>query len=838
MTVTATARPKAPARSKAGPDLPALLKRYPPRPLAGAAWSRTQWSQDEVLRHVDAQSATDSTHADRTDGLLATLRWLERHPGDTWQQRWLASGAEQFGNTAFRQLASGQLRDGVAKTSAYELSRFGRGTRLLLGADVVRPSLTWLVTPTFFRALPTEMARSRDPRGFARLAEVCASEPAHADSKEGALRRIAAVLAANGGTLADITVGDCLQLVQVLGEKSSRLTSLYFVQLLQTAGVFPGDAAPSTVRMFGARGQLSVEQLIDRYQLACTPVRDLLVAYLRERQPALDYATLRQLAWGLGSLFWKDLEAHHPGIDSLRLPQDVAVAWKQRLATKTSTTVDSSGHPVTVTQPRAEHGLSFLTMVRAFYLDIAQWATEDPSSWGPWVAPCPIREDELSRRKTRARHKSVMDQRTRERLPALSALLASVNRERDLAARRLLTALGTAPGDSFTVDGQTLRRSVVAAPSRAADCVWAQDPATDGMRGRDLRLEDHRAFWAWAVIEVLRHTGIRIEELTELTHHSLVQYRLPNTGELVPLLQIAPSKTDTERLLVISPELAEVLSAIIRRVRGKNPALPLVIAYDHHERAWNRPMPLLFQRRYRGEHRPINTVAIRQMLNRAITASGITDTSGRPLHYTPHDFRRMFITDAVLNGMPPHIAQLVAGHKDIGTTMGYKAIYPEEVINQHRAFIAHRRATRPSEEYRTPTDEEWDEFLGNFERRKVAFGTCGRAFGSGCLHEHACLRCPMLRPDPSQRNRLTEVRDNLRARIAEAEMEGWLGEVEGLRVSLAGAQTKLTQTDQLARRADINLGMPNFSETAGRNVTTDHTSADARHASRHRADPR
>ena len=30
---------------------------------------------------------------------------------------------------------------------------------------------------------------------------------------------------------------------------------------------------------------------------------------------------------------------------------------------------------------------------------------------------------------------------------------------------------------------------------------------------------------------------------------------------LVPLLQIAPSKTDTERLLVVSPELADVLSA-------------------------------------------------------------------------------------------------------------------------------------------------------------------------------------------------------------------------------------------------------------------------------------
>ena len=27
--------------------------------------------------------------------------------------------------------------------------------------------------------------------------------------------------------------------------------------------------------------------------------------------------------------------------------------------------------------------------------------------------------------------------------------------------------------------------------------------------------------------------------------------------------------------------------------------------------------------------------------------------------------------------------------------------------------------------------------------RKVAHGTCGRAFGSACIHEHSCIRCPI-----------------------------------------------------------------------------------------------
>ena len=307
---------------------------------------------------------------------------------------------------------------------------------------------------------------------------------------------------------------------------------------------------------------------------------------------------------------------------------------------------------------------------------------------------------------------------------------------------------------------------------------------------------------------MLRHTGIRIEELLELSHHSLVQYRLPGTGELVPLLQITPSKTDAERLLLISPDLADVLAAIISRVRAPSGAIPLVAAYDHHERRWMPPAPLLFQRRFRGYDQALHEGTVRKMLAAAVARAGLADpATGQLLSYTPHDFRRMFITDAVLGGLPPHIAQVIAGHRDINVTMGYKAIYPEEAIQAHLAFLARRRALRPSEEYRTPTDAEWQQFLGHFERRKVAAGTCGRAFGTPCPHEHACIRCPMLWPDPAQKQRLTEIRDNLTARITEAEREGWLGEAEGLKISLAGAEDKLTQ---VRRRSSTtaDLGTP------------------------------
>ena len=55
------------------------------------------------------------------------------------------------------------------------------------------------------------------------------------------------------------------------------------------------------------------------------------------------------------------------------------------------------------------------------------------------------------------------------------------------------------------------------------------------------------------------------------------------------------------------------------------------------------------------------------------------------------------------------------------------------------------------------------------------------------------------------------IRDNLHDRIEEAEREGWLGEVEGLKVSLAGTRTKLAQVEQMTStslRQPVQLGIP------------------------------
>ena len=816
----------APARrTLAGPRLPsaegaALRERFPPR-LAEAAWNLTRQDRAAVLGRLMAPPfalANSSSQSYRKFGLIRVLDWLAAQPGRTWQDRWNASGAAIDGHADWRPAVAQWLRDTgrIAAGNLTAETQLSVGMMQLICADVIRPGMSWLLTAATPRNLSGEMTRTRDPAGFAKLSELGSTSLASYSVTRTALEWVAIIVAAKGGTVADITVGDCLELLEISDAlfPNSGGKGPSFYQLLHEMGVFPAGA-PATVRMFNPnfQGQLTAGQLVDRYGLACRPVRDLLVDYLRERQPAVDYATLRGLSTVLAGAFWKDLENHHPGIDSLRLAPDIAAAWRERLQTKAARAPDGpSGAAAGAREPRLS-AADYLIRVRGFYLDIAQWAADDPSRWGQWAVPCPFRDAGTGFRKEKNRRKARMDQRTRERLPALPALAAALDQSRKAAAARLEAARSALPGELVTAGGMTLRKSRLSTPSTRT---WAEDPGT-GKR-RDLGLEEDKAFWAWAAVEVLRETGIRIEELTELSHHSLVQYRHPSTGQVIPLLHIAPSKTDQERLLVISPELADVLSIVLIRVRDQSGAVPVVAAYDRYERVWLPPMPVIFQRRIGIESRPVGIDGVRRLLNAALASAGLTDAIGRPLTFTPHDFRRIFTTEAVLNGMPPHIAQLILGHKDINTTMGYKAVYPEEAINGHRAFIARRRELRPSEEYRAPTDEEWEEFLGHFERRKLALGDCGRAYGSSCIHEHSCVRCPLLRVGPAQRPRLEEIRDNLTARISEAKREGWTGESEGLQVSLAAANNKLAQVDGLIarRRSAVSLDMPSFPDIAGR----------------------
>ena len=161
---------------------------------------------------------------------------------------------------------------------------------------------------------------------------------------------------------------------------------------------------------------------------------------------------------------------------------------------------------------------------------------------------------------------------------------------------------------------------------------------------------------------------------------------------------------------------------------------------DRSQREFSPPLPFLFQHHFRsGAGYVFSDSTIRRYLAQAAAKAGLRDSDGTLLRPTPHDFRRLFLTELVANKLPVHIAAQLAGHRSLNTTQGYVAISPQDVFNHYDQFLERRRATRPSHEYREPTPDELQVCADHCGRRRVELGDCVRPYGSGCTHEHACI---------------------------------------------------------------------------------------------------
>lgn len=699
--------------------VPGLASQHLPRPVG----PMDHLPAGEVLTVLAALPFTSyawtRVAGTRIRGAGLVLAWLASMPGDGWQDRWLTSGADASLDWV------DQLTADDPRGKQYKHQEVMLGLSSLLMCRLVQPGYTFL---TGYRAVKlfTHVQTAVSPEVFVTVHAAAQQRAMTGDQIKQALTVLAKMVLHTGKDLGQITVEDFYEL-QAWGTHGhgGRTLGIHGAwDLLRDAGVL---TATTPLRTALRAGQRPTSELVARHQLACQPVRDVLVRYLDHRRPAMDYSSFRQLLSTLVFSFWAELEHHHPGIATLDLPADIAGAWKQRLLH-----VTKGGGEVAVRKNR----LSLLAQVRSFYLDIAEWALED-ASWAQWAVPSPVRRADLEGfAKRRDLTTADMHQRVRDRLPHLPLLVSTAEQHRDEQSALLALASQAAIGTTFDHDGQSYRRSdyptaIRSASARPGPAAVLVNHLATGRTSDLIRTEDD-AFWAWAIIETLRHTGVRREELLEITHLALVSHRLPDTGEVIPLLQIVPSKVNEERLLLVTPELASVLAAIVRRVRPADGRVPLVERYDQHERTTGPPLPHLFQRRRGWRHEVIGPRTVVLLLNETTARAGLTDAAGNPLQYTPHDFRRLFATEAVTGGLPVHIAAKILGHHHLATTQSYLAVFQDELIRSYRAFLDKRRAERPEAEYREPTDAEWQDFQQHFELRKLELGTCGRPYGTPC----------------------------------------------------------------------------------------------------------
>ena len=715
-------------------------------------------------------------------GMLWLLDRLEEFPGTTWQQRWEAAGLNSPGASI----------DDLAGDDSERRTRFNAAAQHAYGMRLIQPSAEAFAATRLFRYATQFRRVANDPV----LEEFCQRlnrHPVTTDRRTSAIFDVCAMLTIYGIDLAGLTAEAVLHYAEQAPGFTAAATAW---PVLHEMGMFP-PSAPQTLQDARVRGQQPIEALVDRHRLRNSEVRDLLIDYLRRRSVEVDYSTLDNLVRNLVQYFWKVIEDIKPEQADLRLDEQTVQEWKQRLL------IRRDG------KPRLHIEGPFLT-VRAFYLDLQTWSAAEPERWGRWVAPCPIRDVDMrwfNQRKRRIAER--MANRTRERQSLLPLLSEHVTTQWQELRTILEAANEVGLGEIFTANGNSWQRTATRYDQEQAGRAGEAIRVLNRDTGELLRIshEERLVFWQWAVVETLRLAGLRREELVELTHLSIRQYRRPN-GEVIPLLVVSPSKSDRERVIPMSADLFHVIAQVIRRHAAEHGTVPVCPRYDQAERAWCEPLPYLFQRLQSGSPRAMSVTLVRDLVRRAAKALVPTHPEFADIRFSPHDFRRLFATDLVNNGLPIHIGAAVLGHLNVQTTRGYVAVFEEDVVRHYQQFLDRRRAQRPAGEYRTPAVAEMTEFEEHFDKRRVELGSCGRPYGTPCVHEHACVRCQMLSVNPKMLPRLDELEEDLVHRRQRAIDEGWRGEVEGLELTLTFLRSKREQARRAAAMGTVSLGIP------------------------------
>ena len=128
--------------------------------------------------------------------------------------------------------------------------------------------------------------------------------------------------------------------------------------------------------------------------------------------------------------------------------------------------------------------------------------------------------DQAGQAKAKRATTARIHQRIRERLPKLPALVDTAEHYKAEQQELLAAATIVEVGQVFTFHDTTYRRTQTNAslrtPGRYVIHKALIENTATGER-IDVTKTEGDAFWSWAIIETLRHTGVRLEELGEIT---------------------------------------------------------------------------------------------------------------------------------------------------------------------------------------------------------------------------------------------------------------------------------------------------------------------------------
>ncbi len=270
-----------------------------------------------LATHDDLAEANRAGSGNRltVGDVLALLPQLPSWPGleareQTRRMRggWLAAGADE----------DTRWIDSVpfdhSRSAAERRSAITGGVNGLLLCRVLLPSYQFLAAFWPLR-LYENVRQVFQPELFAHIQRTAAAAGMRPRDLAAGLAVISKMVLHTGRDPGELTVDDIYGYRNHGVRLDRRGHSPYGVhaawELLRHGGVL---AVEGSLAAALRRGQRPTAELVDSYQIQCQPIRDVLVRYLDERRPAVDYSSFRTLLGTLAGSFWRDIEHHHPGL--------------------------------------------------------------------------------------------------------------------------------------------------------------------------------------------------------------------------------------------------------------------------------------------------------------------------------------------------------------------------------------------------------------------------------------------------------------------------------------------------------------------------------------------
>ena len=245
------------------------------------------------------------------------------------------------------------------------------------------------------------------------------------------------------------------------------------------------------------------------------------------------------------------------------------------------------------------------------------------------------------------------------------------------------------------------------------------------------QVEDPRNLSRWCnpayqlVTLILIRAGLRITDALRLEHDCVV-----TDAAGAPYLRYVNHKMKRQALVPIDEQLRELISDQQGSATGAMP-----------EPAWLFPRPT----KNPDGSAPISSSTYRLALYRWLQRCDVRDERGRPVHFTPHQWRHTLGTRLINRDVPQEVIRRILDH-DSAQMTGHYARLHDSTVRRH--WEAARKVDITGRTVSLDPDGPLAEAAWASQRlgratQALPNGYCALPAQRTCPHANACLTCPM-----------------------------------------------------------------------------------------------